>query len=163
VSALELSATSGTGDAGHDQIAVVKPSRRLILIVGAAVSVHVTYDEGDAICPELAIDKGQRGRICAIGAINTPDLIASDRELIGVRLTLVRPPAAAIIVGILGGGRVAHPHVTRSNTNCRFPITMQATLFADFFAVFHTNSKGAGKKVREVQLLGVERLGHQRA
>jgi hypothetical protein len=40
---------------------------------------------------------------------------------------------------------------------------MQATLFVDFFAVFHTNSKGAGKKVREVQLLGVERLGHQRA
>jgi len=32
---------------------------------------------------------------------------------------------------------------------------MQATLFVEFFAVFHVNSKGAGKKVREVQLLWI--------
>ena len=59
------------------------------------------YDEPDAVGSERAIDESERGRIRAVRAIDPPDLVIPDRELIGVSLTLAGPPAAAVIVGTL--------------------------------------------------------------
>jgi hypothetical protein len=105
-SGLEPAAARGAAGTGHDQFAVIEPGSGPVLISGAAVHIDMCYYEGNAICSKLAINKGQRRRIRAICAVDAPDCIAADRELIGVRLTLVRPPAAAVVVGVLGGSRV---------------------------------------------------------
>jgi len=82
---------------------VIEPGGRAVLIDGAAVRIHVGDYEVHAVRSVFAIHKSQRRRIRIIRAIDAPDRIAPDRELIGVRLTLVGPPAAAVI----GGGRFA--------------------------------------------------------
>src|SRR5580698_9331915 len=96
------------------------------------------YYEGDPIRPELAIDKSQCGGISAIRAINTSDLVSADRELIGMRFTLVRPPAAAVIIGILGSGCVAKS--PRRKKQYEMPFSdhkFRHPLFENSVSVFH--------------------------
>ena len=98
--------------------------------------------KGDAIRPELAIDKSQRGGIRAIRAINASDLISANRELIGMRFTLIRPPAAAVIIGILGSGRVGES--PRRKKQYEMPFSdhkFRHPLFENSVSVFHANPK----------------------
>ena len=105
--ALEPAAARSAAGSGHDQVPVIEPRRGLVLISGAPAGIHVRHHERDATGPERAINESQGGRISAPGAIDAADLIASNGELVGVRLAFTGPPAAAIVVGILSGGCVA--------------------------------------------------------
>ena len=103
--ALEFGAICASG-ARYNQIAAIEPGCRGVLIRGASVRIHVRDHESETVGPELAIDKGQRGRVRAIGAIDASHLVPTNGEFIGVRLTLAGSPAAAVVVGIgnLGDG-----------------------------------------------------------
>ena len=80
--ALELAGAGLSRSARHDQIAVIESRCLLVLIRRASIRIHVRHYETDAVRPELAVHKSQRRRIGAIGAIDSPNRIAPDRELI---------------------------------------------------------------------------------
>jgi hypothetical protein len=58
----------------------------------------------DAVGSELPVDESERCGIAAARAIDASYLIATDGELVHVRITGVGSPPASVVIGILGCG-----------------------------------------------------------
>ena len=95
----------------------------VVLILRPAIASDVRYHERDPIRPERAVDKCERSCVCAIRAVDSSDLIATNGKLVRMSLAPVSSPSATILVSVLSRSSPSQPQQPKCSP--RFTVLAQ--------------------------------------